>query len=263
VAFLLPLAIYLLIVGTINRRRRPLMLYGPWDFAGVLFAASGFLLAVGPGALSVLNDRWRNWLVYGENPSSSSVTSDSLWRWWLFFMIVYFVVVVGGAALFLWLARNRTAIYNIDRAMLQTALGSVFERLGLRPLRSGDMYYFGMRNSARTDKGQDEARIQTTPAEMGTSLKVQTSPTPMVSMQNVILEVDTFPLMWHATLRWDPPHSGLRQEIERELDRELAETPAPMHALGGWLTVAGCGTFMLMLIIGIAVFIYGVVTHVW
>jgi hypothetical protein len=265
-AFLLPLAIYLLLLGTINRRRRPLMVSGPWDFVGVLFAASGFLLFGGPGALSVLNDRWRDALVYGQNPSSATATTESLWDWWLFFMAAYFVVVVAGAAYFLWRARNQTSIYNVDLETIQTSLARIFERLGLRPLRSGDMYYFGMTNRPRPDDRAEPAleaqRIQTTPSEAGTSLKVQTAPTPMVSIENVILEVDAFRLMWHVTLRWDPAHSGLRQAIERELDRELAETPAPYHALGGWLSLMGCGTFLLMLLVGIGVLIYRFINHV-
>ena len=264
--FLLPLAIYLLLLGTINRRRRPLMVPGPWDFAGVLFAASGFLLLAGPGALSVLNDRWRDSLVFGQNSSSSTATTESLWRWWLFLTAAYFVLVVLGAAYFLWRSRHLTSIYNVDLDTIQTALGRIFERLGLQPLRTGDMYYFAMTKSVLTEDRAPAAleaqRIQTTPVETTMSLKVQTSPTPVVSMQNVILEVDAFRLMWHVTLRWEPAHSGLRQEIERELDRELAESPAPFHSLGGWLNLAGCATFILMLLIAIGVVIYRIVNHI-
>ena len=57
VAFLFPLAVYCLVLGLINRRRQPLMVSAGWDFAGLLFAASGFLWTpyafyldeVGPG----------------------------------------------------------------------------------------------------------------------------------------------------------------------------------------------------------------------
>ena len=59
VAFLFPLTIYLFVLGLINRRRGPLLVSGPWDFAGVLFAASGFLLVVGPSILAGMGDRWR------------------------------------------------------------------------------------------------------------------------------------------------------------------------------------------------------------
>src|SRR5262249_9563822 len=104
---------YLLILGAINRRRHPLLVPGPWDFAGVLFAASGFLLFGGPGALSVLNDRWRDSLVFGQNPTSSSST-ESLWLWWLFLMALYFAAVLAGAGYGLSRSRNQTSIYNVD-----------------------------------------------------------------------------------------------------------------------------------------------------
>jgi hypothetical protein len=257
-AFLPPLAIYLLILGAINRRRHPLMVPGPWDFAGLLFAASGFLLCTGPGALSLLNDQWRQSLVLGDDSSGSPAVAR-FWLWWLALMVVYFALVVGGAGFFLWRARNQTSIYNVDREMVREALARIFERLGLRPLRSGDMYYFGMTNSARTadrPREPDNTGIQTTPDGADTSRKVQTAPAPVVTMQNVILELDAFPAMCHVTLRWDPARSGLRQEVERELERELADTPAPPHMLGGWLTVGGCGTFLLMFLVGFGVLVY-------
>lgn len=257
-AFLLPLAMYLMVLGTINRRRHPLMVAGPWDFVGVLFAASGFLLFGGPGALSVLNDNWRESLVFGNNPSSSASATESLWQWWLFFMAAYFVLVVVGAGFFLWRSRNQTAIYNVDLETVQLALGRICERLGVRPLRSGDMYYFGLTSSEYTDgppaKALDAQGVQTT-----TSPHVQTQRP--AHLQNVILEVDAFRFLWHVTLRWEPAHSGLRQEVERELERELSETPAPDQTLGGWLILSAFGLLLLAFVLGVWVLLYRLVNH--
>jgi hypothetical protein len=257
-AFLFPLAIYLLILGSINRRRHPLLVSGSWDFAGLLFAASGFLLFGGPGALSVLNDRWRDSLVFGQMPSSPEAM-ESLWQWWLFLMIAYFAVIVGGSAFFLWRSRQQTSIYNIDAGSIQMILAHVFERLGLQPQRSGNCYYFDATTSVpgeRSLKARETQSIQTAPLDATTSVKVQTAPTPIISMQNVMLEVDPFRLMSHVMLRWEPARSGLRQEIERELEHMLAETPGPNNLLGGWLTVLACFLFMSMFLIGFAVLIY-------
>ena len=44
-------------VGVVDRRQ-PLFVPGPWDFAGILFAASGFLLAGGPALLSSRSETW-------------------------------------------------------------------------------------------------------------------------------------------------------------------------------------------------------------
>jgi hypothetical protein len=262
---LLPLAIYFFLLGTINRRRRPLIVPGTWDFVGVLVASSGFLLGFPCTLLSVLDDNWRAMFVYGEYPSSWAATSENLRSWWVLLMIVYFTVLVAVAGFLLWRARHLTSIYNIDLENVQTILGRIFQRLSLRPVRSGNMYYFDASRHSYPDAAApklEEQGIQTAPVESVTSLKVQTAPTPMVSMQNVVLEVDAFRLMWHVTLRWEPADSGLRQEIERELDRELAETSAPFHAMSGWLTLAGCGTVILMLALGIVLLIYRVVHRI-
>jgi hypothetical protein len=259
-AFLLPLAMYLLILGTINRRRHPLMVYGPWDFIGVLFAASGFLLFGGPGALSALHERWRESLVYGQNPANSASATENLWQLGLLMMAAYFAVVVVGAGIFLWRSRTQTSIYNVELEMVQTVLASICVRLGLQPLRSGNMYYFGRTTSTRTDdlstKAIDsEQGIQTAP-----TTKLQT-PRPMMTT-NVILELDAFRPMCHVTLRWEPAHSGLRQEIENELARELSEMPAPNHALSAWLTLASTGLFLLTFLIGFVVLIMRLINRV-
>jgi hypothetical protein len=73
--------------------------------------------------------------------------------------------------------------------------------------------------------------------------------------QATVLEIDTFPAMWHVTLRWDPAHSLLRQKVEGELGRDLAETPVPSHDLGLWLTLGAvallvltCGTVFALIV---------------
>jgi hypothetical protein len=257
-AFLFPLALYLLILGAINRRTHPLMVSGPWDFVGLLFAASGFLLFGGPGALSVINDRWRDALVFGQAPSGQEAV-ETLWQWWLFLMIAYFAVIVAGSGFFLWRSRNQTSIYNTDADTFRSGLGCVFERLGLHPTRTGNSFYFASAQPDRSNhlqKSNETERIQTMPSEYGTGLRVQTAPTPALSLHNVMLEVDVFPLMSHVTLRWEPARTGLRQEIEQELERELARTPGPNNLLGGWLTLLACFLFMSMFLIGFAVLIY-------
>jgi hypothetical protein len=91
---------------------------------------------------------------------------------------------------------------------------------------------------------------------------VQASPTPLVSTFNVMLEIDVFRLMWHATFTWNPPQSGLRSDIEHELERELADTPAPQHLLGGILTVLALFLILSMFVIGFVVLIYRLLNRV-
>jgi hypothetical protein len=247
-SFFIPVGLYLLILGTINRRRYPLMVSGPWDFAGILFAASGFLLAGGPGALSVLNEHWRDALIFGHNPSDSSAT-ETLWLLWLFLMIVYFIVVVLASGYFLWRARSQTSIYNIEPDTARAALGRVLERLGLSLVRSGDLFYVS-RTADRAATTLELSAIQKPSDEGLARVKLRPTPIPTAGLENVCLEIESFRAMWHVTLRWEPSHSGLRQEVENELARELADTPTPNHLLGGWLTLASCALFLLCCLTG-------------
>ena len=89
-AFFFPLAIYLLVLGVINRRRRPLLVSGVWDGVGLLFGVSGFLLFAGPAIFSSLSERWRmTWLLGKDAPIAAA---DRAWQFWIFLAIVYFVL---------------------------------------------------------------------------------------------------------------------------------------------------------------------------
>src|SRR5215210_6898917 len=93
VVFLLPLGLYLLLLGQLNRQPRPVFLSGTLDFVGILFAASGFLLFGGPAVLTSLNESWRQFWLLGEN----TISRDGLlaqWQFWVFLSLLYFTVVV-------------------------------------------------------------------------------------------------------------------------------------------------------------------------
>jgi hypothetical protein len=55
---LFPLAVYALVLGYVNGRRRSVLVNGSWDFVGVLAALSGFVLVGGPTILAGVNERW-------------------------------------------------------------------------------------------------------------------------------------------------------------------------------------------------------------
>ncbi len=57
--------------------------------------------------------------------------------------------------------------------------------------------------------------------------------------QGVILEVDSFPLMHHVTLRWEPAAAPLRRVVEAELSRRLSEIAVDDNLLGSWLLTGG------------------------
>ena len=110
--FLPPLALYLIVLGWINRRPRPVMMGGTWDFAGVLFAVSGFVLVGGPAFLGSLDEQSRLFWLLGETEPARAGRDNG--AFWIAVRLFYFVVVAGGAAVLLWRSRRLTSIYNVD-----------------------------------------------------------------------------------------------------------------------------------------------------
>ena len=248
-AFFLPLAFYVLVLGIINRRPHPLMVSGPWDFVGILFAAAGFLVFGGPFAISTLNENWRLFFVLGPN-SAGSGAGDRLWALWLVMSVVYFTTVVAGAAGMLWLRRKQTAIYNIDLATFEEALSTACARLGLHPARSGTSYLF--------DPAKD--LLAAANAKGGTGIAVEARPARQLALaetrQLVLLDVDYFRPMRHITLRWSAAHSLLRKEVETELANQLSDTPVPASELGIWLIIAALGLLALSFLLALALILY-------
>jgi hypothetical protein len=212
--FLPPLALYLIVLGWINRRPHPVMTAASWDFVGVLFALSGFLVIGGPAFLSSLDEQSRAfWLLGVTEPAKASPAGN--WTFWIAVRIFYFVAVAGGAAFVLWKSRRLTSIYNVDSRWIFVALEQAYQRLGLNPLRYGDSFLI--------EGGTDAA------------------------FQGSTLRVDVFPLMRHAMLHWNPADSPLRGEVEKELARLLAESQPPSeeeNILGGCLTLLGVSLFV-------------------
>jgi hypothetical protein len=261
-AFLLPLAFYLLILGSINRRRRPLLVSGVWDFVGLLFAASGFLLFGGPAVLSSLSERWRRRWLLGQ---AGGEVGEGLYEFWVFLSALYFVAVVAGAAWLLWRQRHLTAVYNVPRDLLEEALGRACDRLGLNPVRSGNLFLFGPSFAATVGRRRPGPEAVQAPHHRPVAVQPLTeehlapakggSPAEHLLGQTAVLEVDPFPALRHATLRWDPADAPLRQEVEAELSRVLDKTPVPDHALGLWLTVLGLALLLVVLAGGLLLFV--------
>jgi hypothetical protein len=236
-AFLLPFSIYLFLLGSVNRRRHPVMVSGVTDFIGILFAASGFLLFGGPGILSSLNERWRMFWLLGHAPSGPA---DEFWQYWGWILLsaLYFVIVVAGAALVLRGQRHLTAIYNAEQGLIERCLVQVCEQMGLDPARSGSLFVFGVEPAGNPGAGKEA--IQTAPKPAGAANALL--------QQAAVLEMVTFRRMRHVTLRWDPAESVLRREVEAELEKVLRETPVEPSELGVWLTMLGVTLFGLTVI---------------
>lgn len=208
-AFFFPLAIYLLVLGFLNRHRHPLLVSGVWDGIGLIFGVSGFLLFAGPAILSALSERWRLFWLLGKGDISAAV-AEGAWPMWMFLACLYFLLIVGGSAWYLWRQRSHTAIYNTDADTIERTVIDICKERGINPMRSGDLFLFGA--SPSSDFGGEPSAI---------------------------LEIDSFPLMRHVTLRWEPAVSPLRRIVETELRLRLSETVADDGLLGGWLLILG------------------------
>jgi hypothetical protein len=213
---LFPLAGYSLLLAAINRRPHPVVLSGCWDWAGVLFAASGFLLLAGPFLLVSFQQRWREAWLYSSTPGSVAVLRQS-WTLQVGLWLAYFTTVLAGSLLILWRRRLVTAIYNVEPEAVSQALDRVLETLDLEGRRSGHRLRIGNRDAPAPSNDRT--------AE---------------SVRSLVLEVDPFPAMRHVTLSWPANAEPLRGVIEAELVRVLNEVPTHDNPAGSWLlTVAG------------------------
>lgn len=250
-AFLLPFTVYVLVLGAVNRRRRPVMVPGIWDFAGVLFAASGFLLFVGPAVLSSRSEGTRLFWAAGRAGDGGAVANL-----WVFLALVYFGVVISGASFLLWRRRDTTSVYNLDARSAEESLTAVFDHFGITPVRSGSLFFFGAdiqngepHRPSGTEGIQGPHYLPPFGRGMGTRSReepqrgnrfpVAGSSAPEFHVHSVILEVESFELLRHVTLRWDPPDSVVRQEVEGELGRSLAKRSPSYNPAGDWLFLTG------------------------
>jgi hypothetical protein len=266
VAFLVPLAIYCLILAMLNRRWHPTMVAGPWDFAGVLFALSGFLLVGGPCLLTGLNKQWRSLWLTGRL-RDVSVRSADWWHFWLVLWAGYFVAVVGGAALVLWLRRRSTAVYNITPGQLDDAVNRTLTSLGLPATRVANQFFIHARKDAVAKREVDpvhaSAYVPADAVRPELSMAVRTEPAPPPADEvALVLRVDSVPTLRHATLTWSESEALTRKQVELELARQLAEVAAPDNPLAGWLMTISASLFSiafvcLLLLVGYVVLLYG------
>jgi hypothetical protein len=240
-ALLVPLAVYLIALGFLNRRRTPLLVPGTWDVWGLLFASSGFWLLGGPAILSGLHENWRQLWLYGRYSGHLLDQGDNE-SLWVLLAVLYFLAVVAVAAWQLWRARRLTSIYQINPDAIPGALGEVAERLGLHLAHTGPLYAFSTDSpEGKASRSQAFTAAQPGPGPPLMGHSPDSPPIPAPDGQMAVVEVDPFPLLRHVTLRWHTEGSLMRRQVEQELVRLLRSTPTPENDVGGWLQVLGLG----------------------
>ncbi len=258
-AFVVPLAIYSLILAHLNRSRHPIMVSGSWDFVGILFAASGFLLLGGPAILTGLHEQWRlSWLL-GQTRFLNGL-GDS-WYFWVGLWALYFVAVVAGAAYLVWSRRKQTSIYNIELPAFEDALSQALDRCGYDWLRGRTGRIFLRPREAAVpgslvataesleatpdflpDAGPGLADAVESPGEAWV-LPVNSSP----AVYAAGLDVECSRALHHVTLHWIGEVEWIRPEVEAELARRLTHMPTSENPASGVFLSLSLGLFALSL----------------
>jgi len=262
-ACLFPLTVYCVVLSMVNRRPGPVVVSGPWDVAGMLFAVSGFVFFAGPCMLSGFNHQWREYWLFSRPGLPFSGLGDEGWYIWLAVWGLYFVAVVGGAAFLLRKRWHILSIYNVDPAVVPEVLSQVLDQLRLEWTRAGNQVFVASErvglevgNGAPVEAIQAPLRSHLTAepsAERGSvALPPHSSGSENALLadgaraQRLLLEVDPFPAMRHVSLCWAADAGPERLEIEAELRKTLALVSTGHNPAGTWLgSIAAC-LFTLM-----------------
>ena len=135
---LAPLALYLLWLSVLNRKRRPTVVPGGWDFAALCGGLSGFVLFGGGLVLSLLQSNVR-YIFRGNMEGLRAAWGQEQFAW-LAVAGGYLFVVVGGGLLTLALRRRSLVVYNVEPGAFEAAVAEVFDHLGRAVTRKGNLW---------------------------------------------------------------------------------------------------------------------------
>jgi len=135
---LAPLALYLLWLAVLNKKRRPTVIPGGWDFTALCGGLSGFVLFGGGLVLSLLQSNAR--YVFRGNFEALRAAWGQEQLAWLVVAGGYLFVVVGGGLLTLTIRRRSLVVYNVEPGAFETAIAEVFDHLGRGVTRSGNVW---------------------------------------------------------------------------------------------------------------------------
>jgi hypothetical protein len=215
-ACLFPLAFYFLVLASWNKRRRPLLINGPADFAGTLLATSGFLIVGGPLILWGLYEHSRRSGQYPSFAAAWEMLGATNWPW-LAVWLAYLLVVGGGALRLLARRKSIVIVYHIAGEDAARLVDATLEGMGLTYARRGTEYWI---ESPQRD-----------------------------GLRRAIIDVRVSPVLRTVTLCWVAAPGKVRQEIEAEIRAELAEIASPPSRLSGWFLTFASGLFAVMILV--------------
>lgn len=192
---LLPLAAYCILLASLNRRPHPALVPGTWDFVGILFGTSGFLLIAGPFILRTFYRRWQEYMLLHRPPYSwTALSAHARYSPWG----AYAALLIAGSAITLWRGRRVTAIYNVEPAL--------FDELLWQTLQQSSRDW---RRSAAGFVHQGDEPVTE-------------------------LRVAQFPAMRHVTLTWTPTRPPARRDVESRLGAAFVGVWTRQNPAGRW-----------------------------
>lgn len=126
---LAPVSFYLCWLAGVNRRDKPTVVGGSWDFTAVFGGLSGFLLAGGVLLLSLASGDGR--LFTGGNVDRLKSVFEQQWLTWLLLLVGYAGLVGAAAAAGASGRRHWLSVYNLDADTAGRVIDSALERSGL------------------------------------------------------------------------------------------------------------------------------------
>jgi hypothetical protein len=245
---LLPLALYCLFLAWLNGSRRTWIISGGWDFAGILFAVSGLLLAGGPAILTGISEDWRAFWI-GSFPGRpwAHLASESPTNGYLFLGVAYIGLVVLISGVTLWRRRFTTMLYNLDAAAFEAVLAQVMEGMGLTWVRSGNLICWQQqavpKPNAEDPRNSPTRRLADTAIQLSPATSHGQSEPATVAMRDLgqttavtqTLRVELSPTLRYACLHWSTIDGWPRQALEAELNRHRVQLHAQENPLSFWL----------------------------
>jgi hypothetical protein len=253
IVFLFPVAIYLAILAGINRRSQPLLVPGSWDFAGLLFASSGFILVVGPAIVTIFLLRGTpHYLIQGggrDFPQWMAAVLGSSIFWWG----IYYFAIFAGSSWLLWQRRQHTVIYNVQPEAFENTLVAVLDQQQVSWQRQGKRYFLTASTPAAVAEDvakeaiQEKHHLDLHGRPEGHSRTTGLfGEEPRDSAASVA--VDPFPLFCNVVLHWNGPAAWKwKERVEPELERALTSIYTEENPVSGWLLSISALLFLIMI----------------
>lgn len=135
---LAPVSFYLCWLAGVNRRDKPTVVAGHWDFAAVLASLFGFLLVGGVLLLSLASSDAR--LFTGGNVDRLKMVFEQQWVTWMFLLVGYAALVGVAASVGARGRKNWLSVYNLDADTAERVIEAAIERSGLTARRQGNLW---------------------------------------------------------------------------------------------------------------------------